>query len=75
MDVELLLVDAVSEPVEAHVDGFGSVLSDSRVHDAVGSAVVCSNRGGRLRMAQFCQCCSHGDGFFGIHIEGSNFGL
>ena len=54
MDVELLLVDAVSKPVEAHVDGFGSILSDCRVHDAVGSAVVCSDWSWRLRMAQFC---------------------
>ena len=75
MDVELLLVDAVSKPVEAHVDCFGSVLSDSRVHDAVGSAVVCSNRGGRLWMIHFCQCGSHGNCIFGVHIEGSNFGL
>ena len=75
MDVELLLVDAVLEPVEAHVDGFGSVLSDSRVHDAVGSAVVCSDWSWRLRMVHFYQCCSHGDGIFGIHVEGSNFGF
>ena len=26
VDMELSLVDAVSEPVEAHVNGFGSVL-------------------------------------------------
>ena len=60
MDVELLLVDAVAEPVEAHVDGFGSILSDSRVHDAVGSAVVCLDWSWRLRMVHFCQCCFHG---------------
>ena len=33
------------EPVEAHVYGFGSVLSDGRVHDAICSAVVCSDGG------------------------------
>ena len=75
MDVELLLVDAVSKPVEAHIDGFGSVLSDSRVHDAVGSAVVGSNRGWRLWMIHFGQCGSHGNCIFGIHVEGSDFGL
>ena len=41
MDVELLLVDAVVEPVEAHVDGFGLVLLDGGVHNAICCAVVC----------------------------------
>ena len=75
MDVELLLVDAVAEPVEAHVNSLGSILSDSRVHNAVGGAVVRSDWSWRLRMVQFCQCCSHGDGIFGVHVEGSNFGF
>ena len=75
MDVELLLVDAVSEPVETHVDGFGLVLSDGGVHDAICSAVVCSDWSGRLWMAQFYYCYSHGDGKFDIHVECINFGF
>ena len=73
--MELVLFNVVVEPVETHVNGFGSVLSDGGVHDAICSVVVCLDGSGRLWMAQFLECCSHGDGKFGIHVEGSNFGF
>ena len=44
IDLKFALGDVVSEPVEAHVDGFGSVLFGVVVEDAVGRAVVDSDR-------------------------------
>ena len=43
--MEFLLFDVVKEPVESHVNGFGSVLSNSKVDNAIGSAVVSLNIG------------------------------
>ena len=54
VDVELALVNAVEEPIEPHVDGFGTVLFYSRVHDSVCSTVVCIEGCGRLWVAEFC---------------------
>jgi hypothetical protein len=38
--VELALADAVANPVEAHVNGFGSFLFDSVIGDAKGCTVI-----------------------------------
>ena len=51
VDVELVLFNAVVEPVEAHVDGFGSVLPDGGVDNDVGCAIVGADGSGRLRMS------------------------
>ena len=40
VDAELVLLDAVLEPVEAHVDGFRTALFDCAVHDALSAFVV-----------------------------------
>ena len=40
MDEEMALADAVSDPIEAHVHGFGSSLFDGVVADAGGAGVV-----------------------------------
>jgi len=41
--VELALVNAIAEPVEAHVDCLRSVLFDCGIHDSIGGAVIGSN--------------------------------
>ena len=51
VDVELSMVDSVAEPVEAHVNGFGSVLFDGGVHDTIRGAVVSAQWCGWLWMA------------------------
>ena len=53
IDLELALGNAVSEPVEAHVDGFGSVLLDGVVENTIDGAVVSSDRGRGLFVSQF----------------------
>ena len=40
IDMEMSLFGPVSEPVEAHVHGFGSLLFDSVIDDPLGYAVV-----------------------------------
>ncbi len=53
MDEELAFVDAVANPIEAHVDGFGAALFDSVVGDTSSACVVGSHWGGWLWRAQY----------------------
>ena len=34
---ELILADAIADPIESHVDGFGAALLDGVVNDAFGT--------------------------------------
>jgi hypothetical protein len=52
IDMVLVLPDAVSNPIESHIHGFGSFLFYGFVGDAAGRAVVSDHRGGRLFVAQ-----------------------
>ena len=52
---ELALVDAIADPVETHVHGFGSALFDSAVRDASSTGVVGLDWCGWLRMAHVVQ--------------------
>ena len=52
VDSELALLDAVLEPVEAHVDGLGTTLFDCAVHDALCAFVVGLDGSGGLGMAK-----------------------
>jgi hypothetical protein len=52
-DQKLTLVDAIADLTETHVDRFGSFLFCIVVGNASGSAVVCLQWGGWLRMAEF----------------------
>ena len=51
VDEELALVDAVSDPVKAHVNGFGAALLHCVVGDPGGAGVICLDGSGLLRMA------------------------
>jgi hypothetical protein len=53
IDMVLLLPDAVSNPIELHIHGFGLFLFYGFVGDAAGRAVVSDHRGARLFVAQF----------------------
>ena len=55
VDEKLLLALAVLDPVEAHVDGFGSFLFDGFVGEPHRCSVVDLDRGGRLGMAHFVE--------------------
>ena len=51
VEMVLALADAILEPVEAHVDGFGTALLDCVREDAMGHSVVCFEWCGGLGMA------------------------
>ena len=52
MDCELDLFDSVSNPVEVHVNGFGSFLFDRVIGDAFSTRVVCLDGSGWLGVSQ-----------------------
>ena len=64
IDLKLALGNAVLEPVEAHVNGFGSILFDGVVEDTIGRAVVSSDRCRGLFVSQYNEgdavwdCCT-----------------
>lgn len=70
INMELALADAVANPVEAHINGFGAFLFDSVVGNASCSTVVCYNGCGRLRMTEFLQADSKGARIFAIVEKG-----
>ena len=72
---EVALVNTVSDPKEAHVNGFRPFLFDSVVGDTRCSAVVGLNRFCRLRMTEFFEACAKRAGFFSIVKEGGEFGF
>ena len=75
VDVEVALADAVVDPAEAHVDGFGSFLFDGVVGDAVGSAVVCGDDSWGLWPAHFLQGSAQCCGFLAVAKQATAFGF
>ena len=63
---ELALRNAVTNPVEAHIHRFGSLLLDGVVGNAGGSAIVGDDGGGRLGMAKFFERDALGYGFLAV---------
>ena len=70
-----LLGNAVSEPVEAHVNDFESVLLDGVVEDTIGGAVVGSDRGRELFVSEFNESDSVWDCCTGIEVAYTDFGF
>ena len=50
--LKLVLANTVSYPVETHVNGFGALLFDCVVDNAVGCSIVCLDRGGGVGVPQ-----------------------
>jgi len=49
-DMKLTLPFAVTDPIEAHVNGFGTFLFDSVIYDSAGCVVVSLQGHGGLRV-------------------------
>ncbi len=63
-DDELALSDAVTDPVEAHIEGLGHFLGDGGVlGDAHGALVITIEWGRRLDMSKICQNLSFVGGY------------
>jgi hypothetical protein len=75
IDNELALADAVADPIETHVHGFGPFLFDRVVGNAGGSAVVGDDRGRWLEMSELFESDVLRNGFFAIVVEASHFGF
>jgi hypothetical protein len=75
VDKELALGDAVSDPVEAHVDGFGAALFDGVVGNARGTGVVGLDGSGWLGMSHLGEGGPEPGTIFGIVEEGAKFGF
>ena len=73
VDLELVLDGAVVKPVEAHVNGFGSVLLGFVVKGTICSAVVGLNRGRGLFVSQFNEGDLVRDCSTGIEIACTGF--
>jgi hypothetical protein len=75
IDVELTLVDAVTNPVKAHFDGFRAFLFDSVVGDVSCSAVVRHDGSRSLGMSKFFQADAKWARIFAIVEEGGKLSL
>ena len=71
--VELALFDAVTDPVEAHVDSFGSALFHGVVDYSGCARVVYLNGGGRLGPTKFEESCADGACILCVVEASSNF--
>jgi len=66
LDDELAVLDAILEPTEMHVNGFGVFLFDSSIEDAAGDTVVSCDETGRLGPSHFMESLPEGDSSLGI---------
>ena len=70
-----MLAHAVTNPIEAHVNGFGSALFDRVVDNTGGAGIVGLDRCGRLRMAHVMECSAEPSCILSIVEEGAQFGF
>jgi len=74
-DVILALMDMITNPIEAHVNGLGPFLLDVVIGNASDSGIVHLNRGGGLGMSKFVESNAQGTCMFGIEKQHAKFGL
>lgn len=72
-DVEVSLIDSVTNPVVPHVDRFRSSLLHFIICDAPCAFVVCGDWGGRLGMTEVVESGAEGFGVFGVVEERAEF--
>ena len=70
-DDELALFDAVTDPVEAHIEGLGHFLGDGGVGDAHGALVITIEWSRRLDMSEILQDLSFVGGYSGRREDAS----
>ena len=67
IDEELSLLDSILDPIEAHINGFGSFLFDGLVGKASSHCVINLDWGWWLRMAHFDE--SGTEDFGGLAVD------
>lgn len=75
IDVVMALLDAVADPVVAHVNCTGTLLPDGVVGDADGGGVVGLYGCGGLWVAHFFKDCADDGSFFHVDEESTDFGF
>jgi hypothetical protein len=75
VDEEMVLTDAVADPIEAHFHGAGSALADGRIDDAIGSGIVGLDGRRWLGVAHFNESGTGNFGCLAVDVECPNFGL
>jgi hypothetical protein len=75
VDKELALADAVADPIEAHVNGFGALLLDSVIGNAHGTFIVSLDGCGGLGVAKLCKGGEQHGGILSIEEKGAKFGF
>jgi len=73
LDDEVAVLDAILEPIEMHVNGFGAFLFDSSIEDAAGNTVVSCDDSGRLGPSHFMESLPEWDS--GLCIDECRAGL
>ena len=75
IEVELALANTVADPIESHVDGFGSALFYFVIDDALTGSIVRDYGGCRLRVAKEFTGGPERDRFLAVVKDSSNFGF
>jgi len=73
LDDELAILDAILEPIETHVNGFGAFLFNRSIEDATGNTIVSCDDSGRLGPFHFMESLPEWDS--GLGIDESRAGL
>ena len=71
----MILFNTVSQPVETHVGGFGTLLFAVFVHDVCSSGVICDDACCTLFVAELFEGSSDWKCFATVDVAFSNFGL
>jgi hypothetical protein len=75
VDNKLLLLDAIADPIESHVNGLGATLFNSVVDNASGTGVVGLDGSGRLGVPPGFQGGAQPGCVFGVIEQGAEFGF
>jgi hypothetical protein len=73
--MEVVLANAVANPIETHIHSAAAFLFDSVIGNATGASVVRLHRSGRLRMAHGDEDGAEHLGVFTVVEKGTKFGL
>ena len=73
--LKLALANAITDPIESDVDGFGAFLLNGIGSDAARSVIVSNNGSGGLGVTHFLKSDAERTGVFAIMKEGTQFGL
>ena len=75
VNIEVALLDAVLDPVEAHVDCLGATLLHGLVGDSGCTRVVSLHRSGALWVTHVDECGTKGGSIFAVEEKGAEFGF